>query len=212
MYTIEDLATPAFPDTVFCKGLVTQVLREDRHRIGGGMTDALEIADYLITYSKVRGQSLSNEKLNRLLYYAQAWYLAIYAEELFTDVIEAWGSGPVIPSVYKAFEEVHRTKSAKVLSGKIRAHLDAVMVRYYSLTDDQLATLVRHEAPWIVARNTLPVDGKLVIKTDEMEIFYRYSSQDVVTKAAIFSCRMWATIQRAFSLSIHLAVLYPWHN
>ena len=174
--------------------------------------DVSEVANYLIVYSKVRGNPLSNEKLNRLLYYTQAWHLAIYDDALFTDSIEAWENGPVIPYVYQAFERICTTKSTIGLSDRVRAHLDAVMVRYCSLTDDQLGKLTRQEAPWIVARTRIPVDEKTVIRTDEMRIFFRYSSTDKVTRAAIFSCRLWAAIQRAFSLSVHLAICCPWHS
>src|SRR5579859_7601944 len=101
------------------------------------MMNVSEVADYLIAYSKVRGDSLSNQKLNRLLYYAQAWYLAIYDDELFTDSIEAWECGPVVRSVYQAFGQPEKTLSAKSLvSNNTRTHLDAVLKRYYSMSDD----------------------------------------------------------------------------
>jgi uncharacterized phage-associated protein len=175
------------------------------------MTELSEVVSYLTAYSTVRGETLSNQRLNRLLYYAQAWHLAIYDEELFTDGIEAWESGPVVPSVYEAFERIDKAiLNNSPPSNTCRAHLDAVMERYFRMTDDQLDKMIRQEAPWIVARDRIPVDGRIVIRLDEMKLFYRYSSQDAVTKLAAFSCRMWATIQVAFNLSIHTALFYLW--
>ncbi|MFT8704362.1 Panacea domain-containing protein [Bifidobacterium aquikefiricola] len=46
---------------------------------------------------------LTNLKLNKLVYYAQAECLRNTGKSLFTDEIEAWDYGPVEPMVYYAF-------------------------------------------------------------------------------------------------------------
>jgi uncharacterized phage-associated protein len=57
------------------------------------MMQASEIADYLIAFSHEHGDPVSNLKLQKLLYYAQAWHLALHDEPLFNDRIEAYGDG-----------------------------------------------------------------------------------------------------------------------
>lgn len=66
------------------------------------MVTALNIADTLI---RDYGDELmlSNLKLNKLIYYAQAVMLRHTGHVLFTDNIEAWKYGPVEKSVYNAF-------------------------------------------------------------------------------------------------------------
>lgn len=49
---------------------------------------------------------LTPMKLQKLLYFAQGWHLAVEDEPLFNEQIEAWQYGPVVPSVYRAFKSV----------------------------------------------------------------------------------------------------------
>ena len=44
-------------------------------------------------------------ELQKLVYFAEGWYLAIHTgESLIQERIEAWAYGPVIPSVYHEFK------------------------------------------------------------------------------------------------------------
>lgn len=64
---------------------------------------ALDIANAFIDrYSK--DLHLTNLKLNKLVYYAQVESLRETGRPLFTDQVQAWGYGPVIPSVYRAYK------------------------------------------------------------------------------------------------------------
>ncbi|MER2250664.1 type II toxin-antitoxin system antitoxin SocA domain-containing protein [Methylorubrum podarium] len=44
-------------------------------------------------------------KLQKLLFYAQAWWLAYNHSELFDEEIYAWPWGPVVPSIYSQFRD-----------------------------------------------------------------------------------------------------------
>ncbi|MCO6558452.1 MAG: DUF4065 domain-containing protein [Bifidobacterium sp.] len=64
---------------------------------------ALDIANmFIIKYGKK--EYLTNLKLNKLVYYAQAESLKATGKTLFDDHIEAWEYGPVERSVYNAFK------------------------------------------------------------------------------------------------------------
>lgn len=43
-------------------------------------------------------------KLQKLLYLSQGFSFAFYDEELFSDEIEAWVHGPVVPNVYREYK------------------------------------------------------------------------------------------------------------
>lgn len=47
-------------------------------------------------------------KLQKLLYYAQAWWLAFKDEPLFREEIYAWPWGPVVPNIYSEFRKFGR--------------------------------------------------------------------------------------------------------
>lgn len=48
-------------------------------------------------------EGITNLKLQKVLYFAQAYFLAKLDRPLFTDRIEAWAYGPVIPTVYRKY-------------------------------------------------------------------------------------------------------------
>src|SRR5437016_8859052 len=94
---------------------------------------ARKIADYLIAFAHRVGDPISNLKLQKLLYYAQAWYLALHNEPLFPESIEAWVHGPAVPPVYGKFKGWawqpigFHPKKAPAFPAKIKNHLDEIM-------------------------------------------------------------------------------------
>lgn len=47
---------------------------------------------------------ITNLKMQKLLYYAQGCYLALYKEKLFGEKILAWDHGPVVKEVYDEYK------------------------------------------------------------------------------------------------------------
>lgn len=68
------------------------------------MVKPQDVADYFIWLANDSGSFISNLKLQKLVYYAQAWYLAIYGQSLFDEDFEAWVHGPIIPSLYQKYK------------------------------------------------------------------------------------------------------------
>lgn len=66
---------------------------------------AMAVANKFIQMGLQRGTPLTQMKLQKMLFFAQGWYLAIYGEPLFEEDFEAWDYGPVIPSVYSEFRD-----------------------------------------------------------------------------------------------------------
>lgn len=70
------------------------------------LRDPLAIANfYILKKEEIQIPKLTHMKLQKLLYFAYGWHLAIFEEKLFNSVIEAWPFGPVIPKVYRAFKQ-----------------------------------------------------------------------------------------------------------
>lgn len=78
------------------------------------------VANTFLAIAKEQGVTdLSPMKIQKLVYYAHAWYLAYMGEPLIADEIQAWKFGPVIPDVYHAFKHYgnnHITEPAPELS------------------------------------------------------------------------------------------------
>jgi uncharacterized phage-associated protein len=65
--------------------------------------DPKAIANYFLTVAAEQNQTLDPMKIQKLVYFANGWHLAIKDEPLINEQIEAWPYGPVIPSLYRAF-------------------------------------------------------------------------------------------------------------
>ena len=67
---------------------------------------AVDVAKFIITYCNLNSLSISNLKLQKILYYVQHEILIRdnpVSPEAFVDDFQAWKYGPVVPSVYNRF-------------------------------------------------------------------------------------------------------------
>jgi len=70
------------------------------------MVTAKEVAEYFLWKAEENNQELlSNMKLQKLVYYAQGLYLAIYDSPLFLEKIKAWTYGPVVEELYHDYKQ-----------------------------------------------------------------------------------------------------------
>jgi uncharacterized phage-associated protein len=148
-------------------------------------TSAQRLADFILFSACKREILITNLKLQKLLYYSQAWYLAIADRPLFDERIEAWVHGPVVPPVFGSFKQFRaRPISAIPIDGTIEAglkdrpisdHVREILDIYAGFTGGQLESLTHKEAPWLEARNGLAPDepSNNVITLKSMTAFFR---------------------------------------
>ncbi len=67
------------------------------------MYKALDIAKYVVNKCTVEEHPVSNLQLQKILYYIQKDFLYRFNEPAFSEAIEAWQFGPVVPNVYYHF-------------------------------------------------------------------------------------------------------------
>lgn len=125
----------------------------------------LEVAKYFIAkaYEDGREMEMTNMKIQKLLYYAQSIYLALYDEPLFNNNLEAWRNGPVCPPVYRyycKFESqqlpIPKVTEINQLTPEIKAVLDEVWWFFGEYHAYQLSDMSHIEFPWRKARAGLP--------------------------------------------------------
>lgn len=142
------------------------------------MLAANEVASVIIARS---GPWIDAMSLQKLLYYVQAWHLAITDEPLFEERIKAWKDGPVVPQVWyeRKDRETRRAVDQEVdnlaLDEQASDLMDLVLATYGSMSGDELSALAHIETPWREARGDLPPDasGSNTISTESMARFYR---------------------------------------
>jgi uncharacterized phage-associated protein len=149
------------------------------------MPSVEDVAEWVVDFSKKHGDPVTNLKLQKLLYYAQAWYLALNDEPLFPEDIEAWVYGPVVPEVYQSFKEngaqpIKNDVDPPQLSEKLQDHLEEVLEVFGGYSSFQLEQMTHQEDPWKNARGDLPPDepSNEKISHEDMKRYYRQLIED----------------------------------
>ncbi len=70
--------------------------------------DTLAVANYFLQKGWEANRPVDPMKLQKLIYFAHGWHLAVTGEPLIDETVEAWPYGPVIPTVYHAFKRYGR--------------------------------------------------------------------------------------------------------
>jgi uncharacterized phage-associated protein len=139
------------------------------------MANAHDVAAYILAS---RGE-MTTMKLQKLVYYSQAWHLAWDGEPIFPERIEAWRNGPVVPELYQAHKgrfvvsEWPEGDPARLTDSQ-RETIDEVLGGYADFTPAQLSWLTHREEPWKQARSGLDPHerGGKAIDLQLMQEFY----------------------------------------
>jgi len=119
-------------------------------------------------------------KLQKLLYYCQAWYLAITDQPLFSETVEAWRDGPVVQPIFRRHQGRRlvsdwRSGDPSRLNEQARQLIDLVCMSYGRMSGDDLSKLTHSEQPWREARRgMLPAAwSRKPISHSAMKKFFR---------------------------------------
>lgn len=124
------------------------------------MVSAHDVAAYIVEHHG----PLSAMKLQKLVYYAQAWSLVWDDRQLFSEPVEAWANGPVVRALYEKHRGQFEVRdwqwgSSDALDGDARATIEAVLDFYGARSAQYLSDLTHSEEPWREGRRGVP-DGE----------------------------------------------------
>lgn len=117
---------------------------------------AIDIAKKIVCKTDVEhGDTLSNLKLQKLLYYMQGFHLAAFDTPFFNEAIEAWTYGPVVPVVFREFKK-HQNRAINpenyldelALTGEEQQLFDRVYDKYNCFSAVALMQMTHTEGPW----------------------------------------------------------------
>lgn len=132
------------------------------------LTTAGAAAAYLCAIRDDEDRDFRILKLQKLLYYAQGYALALLRRPLFPERIKAWQHGPVIPQVWKAYEGhggvLPRPDDVELLAlePQVRAILDRVYTDYGQYAAWALRNMTHEERPWAETPRNEPIDPGLM--------------------------------------------------
>ncbi|MDO5041744.1 Panacea domain-containing protein [Phocaeicola massiliensis] len=134
---------------------------------------ALDIANKIISKTDLEhGDTISNLKLQKMMYYQQGFHLAYFGTPLFDEDIVAWQYGPVVPSVYKEYKSfesnsISTSKEGISLSDDEEELFNNVYEEYNQFSAVALMKMTHEESPW----KTTEINS--VISRDKMMAFFK---------------------------------------
>ena len=136
--------------------------------------NVIDVSRHVINYSNEKYYGVSNLKLQKLLYFIQAYFLLTKKEVCFNEKIEAWDLGPVVPVAYREFKQFGSSNipsityviekdydniwNSKVIpfydvvvSDNDKKLMNAVVDKFSEYSASDLVRLTHRQKPWIDA-------------------------------------------------------------
>ncbi|GAA0900670.1 Panacea domain-containing protein [Pseudonocardia zijingensis] len=144
--------------------------------------DVHAVANYFIRLDALRLEpDVTPLKLAKLLYLAQANYLASTGQRLFSEDVEAFDNGPVVHREWRrnsgkqiiAVRESAAVTEEVDLPGNVIEFLDAVWARYKDYSASRIWELTHEQDPW--KRNYRPNEYRVQIPDSDMITYFRES-------------------------------------
>jgi len=144
------------------------------------MSSVFDVAAYILQkMAPQEPDGITTWKLQKLVYYSQAWSSVWDDEPLFSETIEAWANGPVCSALYDKHRGHFKITSLPAgnpdaLTASQKDTIDHVVGHYGQRSSQYLSELTHQECPWIEARSDLAPGerGNNEITVDSMALYY----------------------------------------
>lgn len=140
------------------------------------MYSVFDIAEYVIKRCNEQGKSISNLKLQKILYFIQAEFLVRTGEPIFEEPIEAWDFGPVVSCVYRKYRVFGGANIPYYDDGRgfpfessAKSVLDEIIDSCADLSASKLVEMTHKQAPWKDAYVPLVSN---IISTDSIKKYF----------------------------------------
>lgn len=135
-----------------------------------------QIANYFLAITDPDDNDMSNLKIQKLCYYAQGLCSVMRGKRLFTDKIEAWDHGPVIPALYYELK-AHKAEPIPTpdnfdfsqIEDRDQSALTDIYDYYAQFSAWRLRNMTQEEKPWADAYKTVNKE----ITLEALENFFR---------------------------------------
>lgn len=137
------------------------------------------VANAFLKLAKAKGKPLTNMQLQKLVFLAQGYALALLDRPIYYNNTHAWQWGPVVPKLYKSLQRygagivTEELQSEDVLAEDSDEYgiVEGVWDGYGSYTGGQLSTLTHKPgSPWETQWSAKQFG---VISTDDIKAYYK---------------------------------------
>lgn len=147
------------------------------------MAKASSVANRIIErHHQKHGENITLTKLQKLAYYTQGWYLAVFNAPLFEDEIQALSFGPTVASLHHRFKYLsghnipidnqYASVGYEDLTPDQITMIDKVVDRYGEFSEEKLVNLTRKKGtPW--ANHRAAGNTRLVMSFESISKYFK---------------------------------------
>ena len=120
------------------------------------MYNVLTVARYIINRCNENNKTINNLKLQKILYFVQVEFLVEKGEACFSEKIQAWNFGPVVPEVYQQYEVYgaanilsrKRVVDETIISRNDKKIIDGMIDECIKYSTSELVSITHRQKPW----------------------------------------------------------------
>lgn len=141
------------------------------------MANVFDVAKYILE----KQGPMTTMKLQKLVYYSQAWSVVWDEKPIFAERIEAWASGPVVRELYdehKGMFQISGLEKGNTDNLKLeeKETIDAILQAYCHKPAQWISDLTHMEQPWNDARKGIPLGENCENEITQASLAEYYSS------------------------------------
>ncbi len=164
------------------------------------MMNVNDVVDYIVLrVNQDETNVLINLKLQKLLYYTQAWHLGINNRRLFNGNFQAWIHGPVNREIYDRFNNMGKSLYSEIYVNDVKNReimgcigqndsdfINFILDNYVRFSPTELEQMTHEEEPWVKARGGLsPLERcENIIRDEWMVEYYGARYKHITAKKA----------------------------
>lgn len=151
--------------------------------------DIFNVANFFLNIvDRDSGSTITPLKLQKILYYAQGYYLAMNKKELFKEDFQAWAHGPANPEIYEKYKSYGFDAIDEPSENEIPNFDENIVDFLYHIWNNfgifdgkYLEDLTHQETPWIEARKGYQPGEKcnVIISKESMKKFFQTEPYNV---------------------------------
>lgn len=165
------------------KGKITQTAYDKCEEALNGLDEKYGTSriELVTRYLLSRSFDVTPLALQKLLYYAQAFFHALFGRDLFVDDCQAWSYGPVYPDIYYRYRSYRsepipqeEINGLDELTAEEKSFLDDVIRIFGYFSGPTLSSITHAEKPWLKARGNLRPEDRCsnIIDRDVINAYF----------------------------------------